>query len=160
MYELEKSIAIAAVTVASRFCQQIRYGHQTQAVTKADTSPVTIADFGAQALICQALAEAFPDDPVIAEEDSSLLRKPEFAEVLRGITAGIREFKPEISSESILDWIDRGNGEIASRYWTLDPIDGTKGFIRGDQYTVKPLSRKGFKPLANSESRKTATNII
>ena len=22
------------------------------------------------------------------------------------------------------------------RYWTLDPIDGTKGFLRGDQYAV------------------------
>jgi 3'(2'), 5'-bisphosphate nucleotidase len=22
------------------------------------------------------------------------------------------------------------------RYWTLDPIDGTKGFLRGDQYAI------------------------
>jgi 3'(2'), 5'-bisphosphate nucleotidase len=33
-------------------------------------------------------------------------------------------------------WIDHGNGEIQTRYWTIDPIDGTKGFLRGDQYAV------------------------
>ena len=25
---------------------------------------------------------------------------------------------------------------MAPRYWTLDPIDGTKGFLRGDQYAI------------------------
>ena len=34
------------------------------------------------------------------------------------------------------DWIDYGRGEVAARFWTLDPIDGTKGFLRGDQYAV------------------------
>ena len=38
--------------------------------------------------------------------------------------------------EAIAAWIDKGNGNIAPRYWTLDPIDGTKGFIRGDQYAI------------------------
>jgi 3'(2'), 5'-bisphosphate nucleotidase len=35
-----------------------------------------------------------------------------------------------------MDWIDHGNGRVSPRYWTLDPIDGTKGFLRGDQYAV------------------------
>src|SRR5262249_18248056 len=25
---------------------------------------------------------------------------------------------------------------VATRFWTLDPIDGTKGFLRGDQYAI------------------------
>jgi 3'(2'), 5'-bisphosphate nucleotidase len=36
----------------------------------------------------------------------------------------------------VCEWIDLGTKEIASRYWCLDPIDGTKGFLRGDQYAV------------------------
>ena len=34
--------------------------------------------------------------------------------------------------------IDRGNykGAAHGRHWTLDPIDGTKGFLRGEQYAV------------------------
>jgi 3'(2'), 5'-bisphosphate nucleotidase len=38
--------------------------------------------------------------------------------------------------ECVCEWIDHGNGEPADRFWTLDPIDGTKGFLRGDQYAV------------------------
>jgi 3'(2'), 5'-bisphosphate nucleotidase len=36
----------------------------------------------------------------------------------------------------VLGWIDRGCGEPAARFWTLDPIDGTKGFLRGEQYAI------------------------
>jgi 3'(2'), 5'-bisphosphate nucleotidase len=33
--------------------------------------------------------------------------------------------------------IDEGKGQGGKkRFWTLDPIDGTKGFLRGDQYAV------------------------
>ncbi|MBE9478930.1 MAG: inositol monophosphatase family protein, partial [Chloroflexi bacterium] len=28
------------------------------------------------------------------------------------------------------------DGKTADRFWTLDPIDGTKGFLRGDQYVT------------------------
>ena len=37
--------------------------------------PVTVADFGAQALICQAIGESFPKDAIVAEEDSQELRE-------------------------------------------------------------------------------------
>jgi 3'-phosphoadenosine 5'-phosphosulfate (PAPS) 3'-phosphatase len=34
-------------------------------------------------------------------------------------------------------WIDRGSErEHSQRFWTLDPIDGTKGFLRRQQYAV------------------------
>jgi len=38
----------------------------------------------------------------------------------------------------LLDAIDRGthSGGAVGRMWTLDPIDGTKGFLRGEQYAV------------------------
>ena len=29
-----------------------------------------------------------------------------------------------------------GQRTISDRFWTLDPIDGTKGFLRGEQYAV------------------------
>lgn len=37
-----------------------------------------------------------------------------------------------------MDAIDRGNygGGAQGRHWALDPIDGTKGFLRGGQYAV------------------------
>jgi 3'(2'), 5'-bisphosphate nucleotidase len=37
----------------------------------------------------------------------------------------------------VLDWIDRGGAAATrGRMWTLDPIDGTKGFLRGEQYAI------------------------
>jgi 3'(2'), 5'-bisphosphate nucleotidase len=45
------------------------------AMQKDDKSPGTVADYGAQAVVCKALLEAFPDDPVVAEEDAGELRE-------------------------------------------------------------------------------------
>ncbi len=134
-YEKEKQIAIAAVSGAAKLCQQVR-GDIPSAIEKKDKSPVTVADYGSQAIICQALESAFPSDPIVGEEDTAQLRQPSMAAILTKVTNYITELIPNTTSEKVLDWIDRGNGEVASRYWTLDPIDGTKGFLRQDQYAV------------------------
>ena len=42
-----------------------------------------------------------------------------------------------IDAEQVCRWIDHGGGsQYSERFWTLDPIDGTKGFLRGEQYAV------------------------
>jgi HAL2 family 3'(2'),5'-bisphosphate nucleotidase len=39
--------------------------------------------------------------------------------------------------DQVCRWIDHGGGsQYSERFWTLDPIDGTKGFLRGGQYAV------------------------
>ncbi|MFO1034381.1 MAG: 3'(2'),5'-bisphosphate nucleotidase CysQ [Hyphomicrobiales bacterium] len=48
--------------------------------SKADLSPVTEADERAEAVILQRLAEAFPDVPVVAEEQAAAGRLPEVAD--------------------------------------------------------------------------------
>ncbi len=42
----------------------------------------------------------------------------------------------DATADSVCAWIDRGCGDPGGRFWVLDPIDGTKGFLRGDQYAV------------------------
>lgn len=134
-YAKEKEVVIAAATAAAKLCEQVR-ADIPQAIEKKDKSPVTVADFGAQAIICQALAAAFPDDPVVGEEDAKELRKPEMAETLTKVTHYVQALSPDATPEDVTRWIDHGNGQVSSRYWTLDPIDGTKGFLRQDQYAV------------------------
>ena len=134
-YDREKQVAIDAAIAAAKLCQQVRQDIP-QAIEKQDKSPVTVADFGSQAIICKALGEAFPDDPVVGEEDSAELRKPEMAETLNKMLGYVQNLIPEATAEQVTDWIDRGNGSVSPRYWTLDPIDGTKGFLRQDQYAV------------------------
>jgi 3'(2'), 5'-bisphosphate nucleotidase len=80
--------------------------------------------------------EVFPDDTIVAEEDASALWGSRGAEILGQVMHYIKTLFPGNNAESVLSWIDRGNGEVGERFWTLDPIDGTKGFLRGDQYAV------------------------
>lgn len=136
LYEQEKQVVIAAVSAAANLCEQVRREQGSLAIAKPDQSPVTIADFGAQAVICKALAEAFPHDSVIGEEDATLLRSGAMTEQLSQVTNYVKFQIPDATPEQVAAWIDWGNGNVESRYWTLDPIDGTKGYVRGDQYAI------------------------
>jgi len=138
-YDNERRIAVDAVLHASRLCQAV----QAQLVAgstlvKGDKSPVTVADFGAQAVVSHALAEAFPSDPLVGEEDAAALREEGNEELRSKVLAGVAAALPDLSEEQVLDAIDRGTyeGGASGRHWTLDPIDGTKGFLRLDQYAV------------------------
>jgi 3'(2'), 5'-bisphosphate nucleotidase len=136
-YLTEKEHAHQAVVRAAALCRQVQTEmiHPTSA-PKADHSPVTVADYGSQAVICQGLAEAFPDDPVVAEETAEGLRRPEQAEMLAQVTTYARTLLPEATVSDVCAWIDYGNANPGLRFWTLDPIDGTKGFLRGEQYAI------------------------
>ncbi len=136
-YERELEAALRAVSKASRLCRNVQdklVGEDTLA--KEDRSPVTIADLGSQGVVCLELAEAFPDDPVVGEEDTSLLR--ENADLSNKVLGLVLEEFPGIDRDGLYKAIERGGGsaEGNGRYWTVDPIDGTKGFLRGDQYAV------------------------
>ena len=67
------------------------------AESKADASPVTIADRDNERLIREAVERAFPDDGILGEEGSS--------------KAG-----------------------SSGRRWIIDPIDGTRDFVRGNRF--------------------------
>ncbi len=116
--------------------QEIRRKLSISPIIKPDKSPVTPADFAVQALIARMLEKHFPKDPLVAEESSAYLRTEEGSETLNKVKKYVRKKVKGAARKKILDWIDRGTAEPGPRFWTLDPIDGTKGFIRGDQYAV------------------------
>lgn len=132
----EVKFAVEAVQKASQLVRLVQRETVTSALTKGDKSPVTIADFASQALVSQMLSTRFPDAVMVGEESSAQLKAPESAEMLAQITSFVRRFVPDASPDSVCEWIDLGSAESAPRFWTLDPIDGTKGFLRGDQYAV------------------------
>lgn len=144
----EQRIAIEAVRRACLITQKVLHT-SVSAVTKSDKSPVTVGDFSAQAIINAILARHFPQDKIVGEEDAEDLRsddadklelkKKVVALANEGLMAPGDEASPvALSDEQVLDAIDRGDcpGGIPGRMWTLDPIDGTKGFLRGGQYAV------------------------
>ena len=137
--ELELATAIAAVRAAGELCARTQ--HRIVAgdtLTKGDDSPVTIADFAAQAVVCAVLAESLGDFVMIGEEDADDLRSTERDALLVAVTELVAaQFGRAVPSATVLDWIGLGSAAASTgRYWTLDPIDGTKGFLRGDQYAV------------------------
>jgi len=132
----ELRAAETAVRQAIGLCQTVQASIDGGVLEKNDRSPVTIADFGSQALVCRSLAADFPNDPVVGEEDAQTLRQPEQADFLDRITRQLAARGVDADPETICDWIDRGAADPCDRFWTLDPIDGTKGFLRGDQYAV------------------------
>jgi 3'(2'), 5'-bisphosphate nucleotidase len=133
----EVAIALQAAIKASALCEKIRMDLAGgESLLKSDRSPVTIADYGSQAIICKLIKERFPGTAIVAEEDSSELRKPDRSKILKQVTNYVNAFIPASSPEEVCSWIDFGSNSITDRFWALDPIDGTKGFLRGDQYAI------------------------
>ncbi|CAN6567605.1 unnamed protein product [Malus baccata var. baccata] len=103
---------------------------QSDVHSKSDKSPVTVADYGM-------FTNSF---------DSGDLRKESGQETLERIkklvndTLANSDFSSvsNLTTEDVLRAIDNGKSEGGSRgqHWVLDPIDGTKGFVRGDQYAI------------------------
>jgi 3'(2'), 5'-bisphosphate nucleotidase len=132
----EVEFAKHAVRQASLLVKKVQAEMVSSALTKDDRSPVTVADFAAQALVGSMLEKTFPDDAMIGEEDSAALQTPQGRHTLEQIFHYVEQYTHAASPEKICQWIDRGSAQSAERYWTLDPIDGTKGFLRGGQYAV------------------------
>jgi 3'(2'), 5'-bisphosphate nucleotidase len=129
--------AIQVAIKASTLCQKIREDLVGgESILKRDRSPVTIADYGSQAIICKIIREEFPGDTIVAEEDSKELRRPNHSKILEQVTHYARSYFPTASSKEVCSWIDLSSNSVSDRFWALDPIDGTKGFLRGDQYAI------------------------
>ena len=88
--------------------------------------------------MCRRLERAFPGDPVVGEEDATELRGRAAGRCAsRCCARSPLELDGDPGMAPVLSWIDRGRAHAdGPRFWTLDPIDGTKGFLRGEQYAV------------------------
>jgi HAL2 family 3'(2'),5'-bisphosphate nucleotidase len=146
-YAAELEAAASAVRLAAKLCaaaqRTLVLEGGSDSASKADDSPVTVCDYAAQALISASLEAAFPNIALLAEEDAAALRAPRAGPLLTRVTelvnaARALERLPALSGAQVVAAIDRGasRGGPTGRHWVLDPIDGTKGFMRGRHYTV------------------------
>ena len=92
-FEREIEVARTAALRAGQLALQYQ-SHGVTPETKADLSPVSIADRESERVISSLLSEAFPEDGLLGEEGS------------RKVPA-------------------------SGRRWIIDPIDGTRDFLRG-----------------------------
>jgi 3'(2'), 5'-bisphosphate nucleotidase len=138
-YESERAAAVAAVEAACRLCRRVQESLvPADRLLKEDRSPVTVADFGAQAVINSLLERSFHDVPIVAEETARALREEGNEAVREAVAEHVAAVLPGLGAAAAMAAIDRGGyaGGESGRFWTVDPIDGTKGFLRRDQYAV------------------------
>ena len=147
-FDKERRIAELAVQKATLLTTKVFHETSKGTLSKDDKSPVTIADFGAQALINHALRKNFPQDEIVGEEEASQLRankqlRLQIWNLVKETTLGDDEAEALLGAsledeEQMLNAIDTGrsSGGAKGRIWTVDPVDGTKGFLRGGQYAV------------------------
>ena len=130
--------AIEAVVTACHVARTVQARLDLiQSITKDDRSPVTVADFAVQAIISIVLAEQVGDEPIVGEENTALLRGDDKEAERRAVVETVRAWRSSIREDNVLEAIDRCNHDgTGDSYWALDPIDGTKGFLRGQQYAI------------------------
>ncbi|XP_050213952.1 PAP-specific phosphatase HAL2-like [Mercurialis annua] len=155
-YGKELDIAVRAVQMACDLCQKVQdrivsesNGH---VLAKDDKSPVTIADWSVQATVSWILSQNLgsKDVSIIAEEDTHTLSEISSAGLLEAVVQtvnecladaprfGIKAPDRNLSNSEVLEAVSRCNstGGPTGPFWALDPVDGTLGFVRGDQYAV------------------------
>ena len=130
--------AVAAACSVTRSAQQAREAFGS--LTKDDRSPVTVADYAAQAIVAMTLQERLPDPrehALIGEEDSGDLSSDEAQLTREGVLRLVKTYRPAADEAAVLAAIDSGSHDgSGGSYWTLDPVDGTKGFLRGQQFAI------------------------
>ena len=138
-YTAELRLALRAVHRASLLTKSVlrSLSNSVSAETKADDSPVTIADFAAQAILISALHAVYPQDAFLGEESADALRQnqqladrvwnlvlrakeqPHAAKSETGDAQNVRDENALAfprSKEEMFDLIDRGgNGEVTGR---------------------------------------------
>ncbi|CAM6106951.1 unnamed protein product [Calypogeia fissa] len=153
----ELEMAVRAVQLACSLSQRTQrrvLQKEEMADEKKDRSLVTVADWGVQAVVSWVLAQGLEREeeaiPMVAEEDTTGLRGMEKVDLLQRVVeavnlclqeAGIVGIRPPphpLGAVDVLKAISKGSAEGGKkgRYWVLDPIDGTLGFVRGDQYAI------------------------
>eukprot|EP01111_Echinosteliopsis_oligospora_P008671 TRINITY_DN2457_c0_g1_i1.p1 TRINITY_DN2457_c0_g1~~TRINITY_DN2457_c0_g1_i1.p1 ORF type:complete len:329 (+),score=76.30 TRINITY_DN2457_c0_g1_i1:29-1015(+) len=144
----ERKIALQAVLRACDACIHVQRNLVSEeTITKKDDSPVTVGDYVVQALIIHELSTAFPDIPFVAEEDSDTLKSK--SDVLASVLKFVNKEFPDLTEADVLKTVAKGSADKlgAKRWWTLDPIDGTQGFLRRDQYAVALALMEDNKPI-------------
>ena len=131
----ELAAAVRSVRIAGRVTRRLQESLQGSFLTKEDRSPVTVADYAAQALVSLTLP---PGEAIVGEETAEALEGAGGRETLDQVVLAVRSEAPDTTSDEVRAAIDRCSdaGGARGRFWVLDPIDGTKGFLRGAQYAI------------------------
>ncbi len=129
-FNKELSLAIKLVKKASKITEWFRK-EKILSFKKEDESPVTLADFASQIFIINKIKELFPEDHIIAEEDSGAFINQNVEDIIKKCYNSLNL----VFEDDFKDTLNY-RGSISKRQWTIDPIDGTKGFQKHLAYAI------------------------
>lgn len=139
-YAKELELACQTVQRATHLTKTLLTAVDKGTLDKTDSTPVTIADFAAQALIIHTIHGVYPHDSFVGEEDSHALRSnPTLLDRTWDLLCTVPEGHRPATKDEMMRRIDLGAQGTCSpdtRAWVLDPVDGTATFMNGQQYAV------------------------
>ena len=130
VYFKELSLAVDLVKYASKITEWFRTNNFSSFIKK-DDSPVTLADFASQIFITSRIKKYFPEDQIIAEEESGVFIDSDAEIIIKKCFTSLNITFKENLKETL-----NYRGSSSKRQWTVDPIDGTKGFQKGLAYAI------------------------
>ncbi|KAK9688995.1 hypothetical protein RND81_09G026800 [Saponaria officinalis] len=152
----ELDVAVKVVHLVCSLCQRVQTSllssNVDQVKSKDDDSLVTVADYSVQAVVSWILSEHFGSQniSIVAEEDSESLTKSDSSGILTAVVKTVNECFSDapkygvkcpvspLTPNQVIEAIRHcsSSGGQKGRHWVLDPVDGTLGFVRGNQYAV------------------------
>ncbi|MCL4252978.1 MAG: hypothetical protein KJ043_04260 [Anaerolineae bacterium] len=152
MAQLDLTPILEAVRLSAQLAHEVQQRHLVRS-EKTGAEPVTIADYGAQAIICRAIQKHFPHDGVMAEESGSEFARVVEPEQRAYIVALVSDILGEkVTASHLIAWLDHARIDTMTdephRIWVIDPIDGTKGFLAQRHFVNAVGVMDGRKPIA------------
>ena len=106
---------------------------------KGAAGPVTVADLASQVAASEELHLAYgPSLSLVAEESADEAESLGGRPLLELVASVMVRGGMAADAESVRGALARGghSGGGRGRFWTIDPLDGTKGYLRGGQFAV------------------------
>lgn len=126
-YEKEAMYSLPILIECSEISLSLRSElNQKQMYRKKDRSPVTICDYIIQSIIVNLILKNFPNDLIIAEESLASVQ-PDFLEQIQG------KLPTGIDIQETYSKVASNVPDNVTRFWAIDPIDGTSGFRHNPQ---------------------------
>ena len=106
-------------------------------IEKEDGSPVTAADYAVQAIVVGGLrARLGGAVPIVGEEHADSLAAARRPDAERLVVDAVRGALGWMSRADAMRAIDGDPPRPGDPFWTIDPIDGTKGFLQSAQCSI------------------------
>ncbi|XP_057962043.1 PAP-specific phosphatase HAL2-like [Malania oleifera] len=155
-YGRELDIAIRAVQMACALCRNLQHTlnststNYLRANSEEDISPLTIAGYSVQATVSWVLSQSLGSRSsvsILTEEDAAMDMDRHLSESLvktvneclgQAPRFGLKGPETALGTPEVLQALRRctSSPTPSGTFWALVPVDGTLGFLQGDQYAV------------------------